>query len=58
MPDTYVYVPALVQIYRVVSGPHPRPYDLPAYRLEGADGFQFQWTADECRPVDPAAATL
>lgn len=58
MPDTYVYVPALDQIYRVISGPCPRPYDRPAYQLEAADGFPFWWTAEECQPIDQTAATL
>ena len=56
-PD-YVHVAPLDRVYRVVSGPHPRPYDRPAFRLESADGFQFAWTADECRPIDPTAAML
>lgn len=55
---TYVYVHPLGQIYRVISGPHPRPYDLPAFRLEAPDGCRFLWTADDCQPVDQTAATL
>ena len=57
-PNVYTYVVPLGQVYRVISGPHPRPYDRPAYRLAAPDGFQFEWTADDCQPIDPAAATL
>jgi hypothetical protein len=55
----YVHVaPLLGQYYRVISGPHPRPYDRPAYHLEAADGFPFWWTAEECQLIDQTAATL
>lgn len=56
-PD-YVHVVPLGQFYRIISGPHPRPYDLPAFRLEAADGFRFLWTADDCQPIDQTAVTL